>query len=78
MIKTLAIGAAFVLALAPVSAMAAGGAGHVEDYDFAFEQSYSDYDQTSPDTSFTFQVNLAGIGNTGKGRTRPVRLGCRG
>ncbi|NDR54960.1 LPS-assembly protein LptD [Aliiruegeria sabulilitoris] len=48
------------------------------DYDFAFEQSYSDYDQTSPDTSFTFQVNLAGIGNTGKGRTRPVRLGCRG
>ncbi|MBJ6372028.1 cytochrome c1 [Sedimentitalea arenosa] len=44
MIKTLAIGAAFVLALVPVSAMAAGGAGHVEDYDFSFEGPFGTFD----------------------------------
>ena len=45
MFKTFAIGAAFALALAPVSAFAAGGDGHVEDFDFSFEGPFGTYDQ---------------------------------
>ncbi len=48
------------------------------NYDFGFKRSYSEYDQTTPDTSFTFQIDLAGIGSKGNGRSRPTRLGCRG
>lgn len=44
MFKTFAIGAAFALALAPVSAMAAGGAGHVEDFHFSFEGPFGTFD----------------------------------
>jgi len=52
MFKTLAIGAAFSLALAPVvflaptAALAAGGSGgHVEDFAFSFEGPFGTYDQ---------------------------------
>ena len=44
MFKTLAIGAAFAIALAPMSAMAAGGEGHVEDFQFSFEGPFGTYD----------------------------------
>ncbi len=47
-------------------------------FDFGVERSYSEYDQDEPDTDFTFQVDLAGISGAGGGRSRPVRLGCRG
>jgi ubiquinol-cytochrome c reductase cytochrome c1 subunit len=45
MLKKLAIGAAFALALAPVASHAAGGAGHVEDFQFSFEGPFGAYDQ---------------------------------
>ena len=45
MFKTLAIGAAFALTLAPVALHAAGGAGHVEDFEFPFEGMFEAYDQ---------------------------------
>ena len=45
MFKKLAIGTALALALAPVSAFAAGAEAHVEDYDFSFEGPFGAYDQ---------------------------------
>lgn len=45
MLKKLAIGAAFALALAPVASHAAGGSGHVEDFQFSFEGPFGAYDQ---------------------------------
>ncbi|TMV10843.1 cytochrome c1 [Arenibacterium halophilum] len=45
MFKKLAIGTALALALAPVSAFAAGAESHVEDYDFSFEGPFGAYDQ---------------------------------
>lgn len=45
MLKTLAIGAAFALALAPAASHAAGGSGHVEDFQFSFEGPFGAYDQ---------------------------------
>jgi ubiquinol-cytochrome c reductase cytochrome c1 subunit len=45
MLKKLAIGAAFALALAPVASHAAGGSGHVEDFEFSFEGPFGAYDQ---------------------------------
>ncbi|MFC4214391.1 cytochrome c1 [Pseudophaeobacter arcticus] len=45
MLKKLAIGAAFALALAPVASHAAGGHGHVEDFQFSFEGPFGAYDQ---------------------------------
>ncbi|APG48654.1 cytochrome c1 [Phaeobacter porticola] len=44
MLKKLAIGAAFALSLAPAASFAAGGSGHVEDYDFSFEGPFGTYD----------------------------------
>jgi ubiquinol-cytochrome c reductase cytochrome c1 subunit len=44
MMKKLAIGAVLALGLAPVAALAAGGAGHVEDFDFSFEGPFGTYD----------------------------------
>ena len=44
MLKKLATGAAFALALVPAASFAAGGAGHVEDYDFSFEGPFGTYD----------------------------------
>ena len=45
MLKKLAIGAAFSLALAPVAALASGASGHVEDFQFPFEGPFGTYDQ---------------------------------
>ncbi|KIC09372.1 cytochrome C [Leisingera sp. ANG-M1] len=45
MFKKLATGAAFALALIPAASFAAGGAGHVEDYDFSFEGPFGAYDR---------------------------------
>ena len=45
MLKKLAIGAAFSLALAPVAALASGASGHVEDFQFSFEGPFGTYDQ---------------------------------
>ncbi len=45
MFKKLAIGAAFALALAPASSFAAGGEGHIEDFDFSFEGPFGTYDR---------------------------------
>ncbi|MFS4581762.1 cytochrome c1 [Phaeobacter sp. C3_T13_0] len=44
MLKKLAIGAAFALSLAPAASFAAGGSGHVEDFDFSFEGPFGTYD----------------------------------
>lgn len=46
--------------------------------DFAVRRRFTDYDQDEPTTDFTVQVELAGFGDTGAGRKRPTRLGCRG
>lgn len=46
MFKTLAIGAAFALALAPAAVYAAGGGDqHIEDFAFSFEGPFGTYDQ---------------------------------
>lgn len=45
MLKTLAIGAAFALALVPAASHAAGDSGHVEDFQFSFEGPFGAYDQ---------------------------------
>ena len=45
MFKTLAIGAAFTLALGPTASLAAGGEGHIEDFAFSFEGPFGTYDQ---------------------------------
>lgn len=45
MFKKLAIGAAFALAFTPAASFAAGGEGHVEDFDFSFEGPFGTYDQ---------------------------------
>ena len=46
MFKTLAIGAAFALALAPAAVYAAGGGEqHIEDFAFSFEGPFGTYDQ---------------------------------
>ncbi|MGR3761121.1 cytochrome c1 [Roseobacteraceae bacterium NS-SX3] len=45
MLKKLATGAAFALALLPAASFAAGGEGHVEDYQFSFEGPFGTYDQ---------------------------------
>lgn len=45
MLKKLAIGAAFALALIPAASHAAGGSGHVEDFQFSFEGPFGAYDQ---------------------------------
>ena len=44
MLKKLATGAALALALAPVASHAAGGSGHVEDFQFSFEGPFGAYD----------------------------------
>lgn len=45
MFKTLAIGAALALSLAPAASFAAGAGGHVEDFSFSFEGPFGAYDQ---------------------------------
>ena len=45
MFKKFAIGGILALALGPVSALAAGGEGHVEDFAFSFEGPFGSYDQ---------------------------------
>lgn len=46
MFKKLAIGAAFVLALAPAATLASGGGEqHIEDFQFSFEGPFGTYDQ---------------------------------
>ncbi len=45
MFKKLAIGAAFALAFTPAASFAAGGEGHVEDFDFSFEGPFGTWDQ---------------------------------
>jgi ubiquinol-cytochrome c reductase cytochrome c1 subunit len=45
MLKKLATGAAFALALIPAAGFAAGGSGHVEDFQFSFEGPFGTYDQ---------------------------------
>ena len=45
MFKKLAIGAALALAIAPAASHAAGGAGHIEDFDFSFEGPFGTYDR---------------------------------
>ncbi len=45
MFKKLAIGAAFALVISPAASFAAGGAGHVEDFDFSFEGPFGTWDQ---------------------------------
>lgn len=45
MFKKLAIGAAIALTVAPVASFAAGGGGHVEDFQFSFEGPFGSYDQ---------------------------------
>ena len=45
MFKKLVTGAAFALALVPAASFAAGGAGHIEDFDFSFEGPFGSYDQ---------------------------------
>jgi ubiquinol-cytochrome c reductase cytochrome c1 subunit len=45
MLKRLALSAAAALTLAPGAALAAGTAGHVEDFDFSFEGPFGTYDQ---------------------------------
>lgn len=45
MIKNLLIGAVAALAVTTTSALAAGKAGHVEDYEFSFEGPFGSYDQ---------------------------------
>ncbi|MDE4173740.1 cytochrome c1 [Phaeobacter sp. PT47_59] len=45
MLKKLATGAAFALALVPAAGFAAGGSGHVEDFQFSFEGPFGKYDQ---------------------------------
>ena len=45
MIKQLSLTAALALALSGGAALAAGGAGHVEDFDFSFEGPFGTYDQ---------------------------------
>ena len=45
MFKTLALGAALALTLAPAASFAAGAEGHVEDFAFSFEGPFGTYDQ---------------------------------
>ncbi len=45
MLKKLAIGAAIALTVAPAASFAAGGGGHVEDFQFSFEGPFGAYDQ---------------------------------
>ena len=45
MFKKLATGAALALALIPGASVAAGGSGHVEDFQFSFEGPFGTYDQ---------------------------------
>lgn len=45
MFRKLTLTAALALALPAGAALAAGGAGHVEDYDFSFEGPFGTYDQ---------------------------------
>lgn len=45
MFKTLALGAALALNLAPAASFAAGAEGHVEDFAFSFEGPFGTYDQ---------------------------------
>lgn len=47
-------------------------------FDFSVRRRFTEYDQTDPETDFTIQVDLAGVSGIGSGRSRPVRLGCRG
>ena len=43
--KILSVSAAALLSLAPVTAQAAGGEGHTDDFDFSFEGPFGTYDQ---------------------------------
>ncbi|NSX54137.1 cytochrome c1 [Parasulfitobacter algicola] len=45
MLKKLSLSAALTLGLSATAALAAGGAGHVEDYDFSFEGPFGTFDQ---------------------------------
>ncbi|MDJ0630700.1 MAG: cytochrome c1 [Rhodobacter sp.] len=45
MLKKLTLSAAMTLALGTTGALAAGGAGHVEDFSFSFEGPFGTYDQ---------------------------------
>lgn len=45
MFKKLLISAVAAIAIAPGAAMAAGGAGHVEDFEFSFEGPFGSFDQ---------------------------------
>ncbi|GHF33055.1 cytochrome c1 [Seohaeicola zhoushanensis] len=45
MFKKLALGSILALSLAPLSAQAAGGTGHVEDFAFSFEGPFGTYDR---------------------------------
>ncbi|WP_068112351.1 LPS-assembly protein LptD [Tropicimonas marinistellae] len=47
-------------------------------FDFGVRRRFTSTEQLNPTTDYTFEIQLAGFGSPGSGRSRPTRPGCRG
>ncbi|SNS44358.1 LPS-assembly protein LptD [Tropicimonas sediminicola] len=47
-------------------------------FDLSVRRRFTSTDQLNPSTDYTFEVQLAGFGNTGEGRSSASRSACRG